>query len=162
VRYLLSLALVLLVACIEPTPPTNTPTDVTGMEPVTAGTLPKLVSCDQIGGAGNIVQVNSTPAHKYWPASGNPFNVFGQIIRDNVSIPGVQYHCEDLGMKVEWQVYFGSPACLVEPWNNQANYSSVLQLTCGATGSVWKAIAIPMTLGGTIASSLRDTSYIHH
>jgi hypothetical protein len=163
-RFAVPLLVILALACTDPAPsgpnttPSSTPTTV-GMEPVTAGPLSKLVSCDGMPNVGSIVKVESGPPVKLH--GGEPFNVFGAIWRDDASWPGVQYYCEDQTRAMTWSIT-GNSGCLTYAWNEPAPYVDVLQAVCTGPGAM-KAIAIPLTkVGGSILSSHRDTTIVYY
>jgi hypothetical protein len=157
---------ILALACTDTTPsapddtPNTAPTAI-GMAPARMGTPAVMGSCNGLPNVGSIVKIESSPEHKYWPASGAPFNVFSAIIRDDASWPGEQYYCNDTNNQVDWNTWTTPGGCLT-PISTADNYVWTLQLTCGAAGSVWRAIAIPKNLSGTILTTKRDTTFVHH
>jgi hypothetical protein len=157
VRYLLSLALVLLVACIEPAPsgPNEAPAPPsipTGMGPVTAGPLSALISCVGMPNVGSIAKVSSTPATKSL-AQGAVFTVTAAVIRDNASLPGIQLHCQDYSVPVSW----GFNYVYLAGWcKGSCSNPQVweIQSTGGGVGQTFKAI---LYANGT---TKRDTTFI--
>jgi hypothetical protein len=158
------LLVVFALACSDPTTTapssiTSTPDTPTGMAPVTLGTPAVMGSCDGLPNVGNIVKVTSDPPSYVHPPL--LFWVYGAIIRDNTSFPGVQFYCEDTNLQVDWVTFNfpGIPNCLT-PIDVGERYQWQLQVNCGQNGTVFKAVAVPKNLAGTIISSLRDTTYI--
>lgn len=151
--------LILLAMVVAACQPTTAPSDNGKSPRLTPVDVPvgSLVDCSQTLGAGGIVKVNSNPATTS-PGQA-PFWVTGQITRDDPRTPGVQFYCTDTKNQIDWNVFFTYPYCLTALDVGPA-YAWQLQLTCGASGSQWKAIAIPKSPNGTIISSLRDTTIV--
>jgi hypothetical protein len=166
-RYLLSLALVLALACSnditlpsEGTP--KAPAAPTGWTDAPVGPPSALVSCAGLPNVGSIVKVNSYPAT--FTSVGNSFVVTGDIIRDNAGIAGTQFYCADWNTSLRWFTYAeGSPYCLteIEAWPNGNKHSYRLQHTC-PTGPTRRAIAYPYNAAGTtVISTKRDTTLVY-
>ena len=110
-RYLLALLLLLTVACQNDL---TLPSD-TGLNPAPEGTANAIVDCAQTTNVGSVVRVELLPSTVGLLVNGSgshgQVTVKATVLRDNSSIPGIQYHCWDYSAWVNFSIAY--PAWMV-------------------------------------------------
>lgn len=142
-KILLMVVAVFGLACSDATGP-----EMKQVEPPEAA----LINCTQMINVGNIVVVDVSPENQLFAFAGSG-SLTAVVIRDNTSIPGVQYHCQDYNATVTFQV-LGFLAGAWQLYDVQKQSARIRQV--GGSAGAWSLVRGYI---GTKADTVRVETY---